>query len=61
MAALTNPLFLGLIFFMVVSPISLLLRCKRRDVLMLRRHGKSSFRKSEARDTLSMEWLRRQY
>jgi len=61
MATLTNPLILGLIFFMVVSPIALLLRFKRRDVLMLRRHGNSSFRKSEVRSTLSMEWLRRQY
>ena len=58
---ITNPLVLGLVFFLFVTPLSLMLRLFRNDLLSLRLDRKADTYWSVVEEQPSRESMRRQF
>jgi hypothetical protein len=61
MGKLISPIILGIIFFCVLTPISLLTRLFGRDVLRLRRHAANSYWINRTPSGLTSESFKNQY
>jgi hypothetical protein len=43
LGSIVSPIIMGLVFFLVVTPTSLMLRLFKKDILSLKKHDKSSY------------------